>query len=91
MKRQHLYEKKIGQKLNGMATPDVAGLWDQMEAILDREMPHQEKEKSLCCVVAQSSPADDCYPDLGHQRHLHFQQPDGCNTPCTPYHQQSAE
>lgn len=47
MKRQHTYEKMIGQKLNGLAAPDVAGLWDGMEAILDREMPQQEKKKRL--------------------------------------------
>lgn len=47
MKRQHTYEKIIGQKLNGLTPPDVAGLWDNMQAILDREMPQQEKRKRV--------------------------------------------
>lgn len=47
MKRQHTYEQLIGQKLNGLTPPHVAGLWNNMEAILDREMPQQEKRKRV--------------------------------------------
>jgi hypothetical protein len=45
MKRQCTYEKIIGQKLNGLTPPDITGLWNNMEAILDREMPQQQKKK----------------------------------------------
>ncbi len=45
MKRQHTYERIIGEKLNGLTPPNVAGLWENMEAILDREMPRQEEKK----------------------------------------------
>jgi hypothetical protein len=45
MKRNYTYEQLIGRKLNGLTAPDVAGLWDNMEAILDREMPQQKEKK----------------------------------------------
>lgn len=45
MNRQHLYEEIIGRKLNGLAAPDVAGLWPDMEAVLDKEMPQQKKKR----------------------------------------------
>ena len=46
MKRQHPYEELIGGKLNGLPTPEVTGLWNQMETLLDRSMPLQAKKKS---------------------------------------------
>ena len=45
MKQQHTYEKMIREKLNRLPAPDVAGLWDSMEAILDKEMPRREEKK----------------------------------------------
>lgn len=45
MKREHLYESLIGQKLNGLATPDTTRLWDSMKATLNREMPQQPETK----------------------------------------------
>jgi hypothetical protein len=45
MNRQHTYEQIIGRKLNRLTPPDVAGLWDIMESILDREMPQQKEKK----------------------------------------------
>lgn len=49
MKQQQTYESNIGEKLNGLApAPDVAALWSSMEAILDKEMPTEEKKKRIC-------------------------------------------
>lgn len=45
MKRQHTYESLLAQKLNKIASPAIAGLWDRMEAILDEEMPQQPEKK----------------------------------------------
>lgn len=45
MKRQHSYESLIAQKLNRLPAPQVAGLWDGMEAILNKEMPQQPEKK----------------------------------------------
>jgi hypothetical protein len=46
MERQHDYEKIISRKLNGLTAPDVAGLWEQMKFILDREMPQPAAAKN---------------------------------------------
>ncbi len=45
MKRNFTYEQIISKKLNGLTPPHVTGLWDNMEAILDREMPQQKEKK----------------------------------------------
>ncbi|HZH35803.1 MAG TPA: hypothetical protein VEX65_00925 [Flavisolibacter sp.] len=44
MEQQHLYEKVIGQKLNGVTAACEKQVWPLLEQKLDKLMPQQEEE-----------------------------------------------
>ncbi len=45
MNERHPYEKSLGEKLNNLPVPDVKKSWQEMQGILDHEMPQGRSKR----------------------------------------------